>query len=197
MATPLSGSLLHLEVASRGLKKDAPPDVPAALESLRIAQEELLRGSAWLDRLTEACAEPGREPVEFPLADAVRRGAEGLAEEAGRHGLGLELPPASRNPVLFGLPELLEQAVAELTRTAVGLSAGKGVLRWTVASAGEASEALCVAPTEAKEENLERALLREAGPMLARWAVEAHGGGLKLERRGSEFRAVLSFPETA
>ena len=197
MSTPLSGSLLHLEVASRALGKDAAPDLPAVVESLRVAQEELLRGSAWLDRLTDACEETREEPAEYSLADAVRGGAELRREEAGRRGLGMELPPAAARPVLFGRRELLEQAVGELTKAAIGLSEGPGALRWTVESGGGQCEAVLLAPMETKEENLERSVLHEVGPLLARWAVEAHGGLLKLERAGSEFRATLRFPEPA
>ncbi len=196
MATPLSGSLLHLEVASRGLGKDGGPDVAAIRESLRIAQEELLRGSAWLESLGEVFAASEEEPAEFSLSAAVARGAGAVAEEAERRGLRLELPAPAPQPVLFGNGAIFRQAVTEVTRNALARLAGPGAVRWSVASAPGGSEALCVFPAGAgAEEDPARTSFRHPRLLLARWAVEGHGGTLEPEREGPDLRVVLRFPE--
>jgi signal transduction histidine kinase len=196
MATPLSASLLHLEVATRRLKKLEGCDPSEVLESLRVAQQELLRASGLLDHLSAAAA-PEEEPGEFSLAEAVRLGASALAEEVLARGIRLELPGAGTDLLLCGFSEQVERAASELTRHVLSRSSGEGSIVWSIVSGADGHAAVCRAPAKPSPEDPERLMAREFGLLQARCAVEGHGGRLKLSQEGTELRAELRFPAAA
>lgn len=190
MATPLSGSLLHLEIAGRRLKKGQADDVPAVLESLRIAQEELERGGALLDVFGEVALDADREPEEFSLSEVLVAGASPHAEEARRRGARLEFPPAGPVPVLFGSPSQMELALSAVTTAAISALAGEGSIGWSVSAEPEgATTAICVSSGRSGESRA-----RPAELLLARWAVEGHGGTLTVEPQSDSWRAAARFP---
>ena len=194
MATPLSGSLLHLEVAARRIRKGTFPEAPALLESLGIAREELEKSIGLLDALTEAATETLEEPADFSLPEALARAASALGPAAAERGVTLEIPALAPRPVQFGHSDRVERAISALTRHALGLASGPGRIVWSLGEPEGPVRLVCDSPAGPSAVDPERLVLREPPLLLARWAIECHGGTLKMETGGDRLRAVLDFP---
>jgi hypothetical protein len=194
MATPLSGALLHVEVASRRLARGEGAEPAAVVEGLRTIQGELERTAALLDFFGEIAVGTEEEPRDFSISEAVSRGAAAYTPEDGVV-VALARPEAE----IFGAPRQLEEAIAETTR--ILLASGKAV-EWKIEAlpseirllgsapgdlAGGAESAFRIGRTP---EDFARALAL----VRLRFVVEGHGGALELSRDGSHVRLAASFP---
>jgi hypothetical protein len=201
LASPLSGSGLHLEMASRRLAQRTEPELVKVAENVRVSQHEIAWASALLDVMGELARSSDDAIVPFSMAECLRKGAARQSPRAARDGNRLDLPQAGPDVTLFGAPERFEQAVSDLTARALA-EAGRGApVAWSLEPRDSGVDALLAWPSTGSERS-ERAFAlvrRRAGEpldaalFLARWVVEGLGGTLVLERDGSLARARASF----
>jgi signal transduction histidine kinase len=203
LATPLSGALLHVEVARRRagrLGSDGGADVQ---ESLSTVQAEIERSAAILELVSALGNVGAGEPAAFDPGEAVARGVRPISREIASRGLGLDLPEAV-GPVAFGLAEQIERAAAALTKNAVESARGPGILKWSVARDGGSvllelrfPGALEVGdPRHFFALNAEgRSMDRAFEMLLARCVIEGHGGQLTISQESGTVRIGGALPE--
>lgn len=178
MATPLSGAAIHLEVASRRLNRDGEGgrgvERSRVLAAVETAKTEVARAGTLLELLSEIGRRGAGKPTTFSIVRSVRRGASrsGIEEEKA---VVVERAGSGRaRPLLYGLPGLLEDAVADLTALAVRTRAAGSTVLWTLENGSSDWTLICCWPLEAPGSPPAQEV------WLARWAFESHGGSLAL-----------------
>jgi signal transduction histidine kinase len=207
ISTPLSGAALHLEVASRRLRKENGFDRDAVLENLRVSQQALESASQMLDWIGEFSREEDTLPQEIALGSVISQGAEPFREDLRRRGLGLELPDGVPGPRWFGSARELVEVVSELTANAFQHATAPGVVRWSVDSDGPSPVVACESPGKLPDgdpEHLFGAAKGSESPgqgfglLRARRLAQSNGADLTLAQSGGNVRATLRFlPENA
>jgi len=201
LATPLSGAALHLEVACRRLGQPSDLDLNRILENVRMGQLEVGYASAMLETLSEIVRSGDDDGACFALPRAVAKGASQIAPDASR-GLSVTAPGPEDEPSLYGSRRQVEQAVSDLTFHALRTAQPHSAVRWELeVTDGEAS-LLCRWKGQLAETRPEQVftLGRESagesrlGLLLARWAVECHGGEVTAAQSGDEARFVVRVP---
>jgi len=202
LATPLSGAALHLEVACRRLSQGDELDVKRVLENIRMGQLEVGYASAMLEVLSEVVRTGEEEGADFALPVAIANGSAQISPDPSR-GLAVTTPRPAPEPALYGSRRQVEQAVADLTFHALQTAEPNSVVSWELSNGGTDATLVCrwkgKFPETRPEQvfSITRTPLGESrglGLLLARWAVECHGGDIGAEQLGDEARFVVSLP---
>lgn len=202
LATPLSGAALHLEVACRRLSAGAEIDVKRILENVRMGQLEVGYASAMLEVLSEVVRSGDEEGERFALPVAVAHGIA-QASPGTTEDVAVKAPEPLPEPAVFGARHLLEQAVADLTFHALRTARPHSVVAWDLENGGGEATLVCRWQGRLAETRPEQvfSVVREAlgesrglGLLLARWAVECHGGEITAEQHDEEARFVARVP---
>jgi signal transduction histidine kinase len=205
LATPLSGALLHLEVARRRAARGKDGEEGGVRESLETVQAQIERSAAILELASAFQGFAPDEPAAFDPAEAVARSTRSLEPQAAARGLAVELA-ASGTAAAFGSAAQVERAAAALTQNAVESASGAGRLSWSVARDGGRVQIVLRFPgTVAAGHpeaifglNGDRADRERAFRLvLARFVVEGHGGHLAIGQEGDTVRISGDLPEEA
>jgi len=202
LRTPLTNVRCELEALQDGLS------VPDA-ETIASIHSEVLQLGRLVDDLQElAVAEAGRLELNRQLLDLsgwIAEEAETLRSEARRHGLEIEVSPASRlivNADAMRLKQVLRNLVSNaITHTGTGgriTVAVRAVASSAEVAVGDTGEGIPAAELERVFERfyrLDPSRSRNTGGVglglaIVRQIVEAHGGGVRAESepgKGSTF----------
>jgi signal transduction histidine kinase len=202
LATPLSGAALHLEVACRRLSQGDELDLKRVLENIRMGQLEVGYASAMLEVLTEIVRTGEEEGADFALSAAIVDGTAQVGPDRSR-GLTITTPRPDPEPAVYGSRRQMEQAVADLTFHAFQTAEPHSVVSWELADGATTATLTCrwkgkFPETRAEQVfSITRTALGESrglGLLLARWAVECHGGDIAAEQGDGEARFVATLP---
>ena len=199
LATPLSAASLHLELARRAAER-AQGDLPGRLRSgLETGKQQLEEAAHLLDGLTALGSARAGEPCLLDFAAIVREAARGAGPELERRGLSVGVSGPADGVFVDGFADELESAVREALLAAARW-AGPGTAALETAAPGETTSFTFRVPLAGGEpgDMLFKTRSRSgagAGPFLARWAFEAHGGKLEGKAEGTSLAVTGSLPQ--
>jgi K+-sensing histidine kinase KdpD len=167
-----------------------------------MGQLEVGYASAMLEVLSEVVRNGDEEGERFALPAAV---ASGVAQTSPgmTENVAVKAPEPLPEPCVFGARRQLEQAVADLTFHALRTARPHSTVSWDVENGTGEATLVCRWQGRLGETRAEHvfSIVREAlgesrglGLLLARWAVECHGGEITAEQHDEEARFVARMP---
>jgi signal transduction histidine kinase len=202
LAAPLSGAALHLEVACRRLSQGSEPEIKRILENVRMGQLEVGYAAAMLEVLTEVVRSGDEDGSMFSLPAAVSDGVAQLTPDPAR-GIAIATPRPDAVPTAFGSRRQVEQAVSDLTFYALQGAAKDSVVAWDLVDGGGSVSLTCRWRGQLPDTKPEQIFAPTRGPLgdsrglgllMARWALESHGGEITPEQDGPEARFAIVLP---
>jgi signal transduction histidine kinase len=187
-ATPLSGALLHLEIAARRLGSEGDARRQAA-ESVEEARTAIDRGSVLVELLDRMILIAEEELVMLDLREVFPDAAAAASARARERGLAIApLDPGPPARIIVGR-RALESTLERLVALWIETASAPDRLDWRVAATE--CEVLLSARWLGELESAVRD--RSAAATLAEWALEAQGSRLEIEQHDATILATARF----
>ncbi len=202
LAKPLNATVLHLEVASRGLSRLAGDGVEAIRASVRTSQVEVERAGRMIDVLAALSRHVDVPAERFDLGGLLSQAVEHARPDLSARGLSVVGPAAWPEVWLTGSAAEVEGALGELL-SGVASQSVPGDCRISFDRVGAQAHIVLRVPVRSPAPAPESLFgwtglpggdSPGTGLLLVRWTFESLGGGLEAALEGPSLVLTAAVP---